>query len=216
MHSFNPDNSSARWVPRHRPYFTDAGPGLEMLLALLVLLVVRVPLMVLASLVLAGSWYQLLPWASPTHTRCQGLEGAAVWLHVRPHPVLVCLPLQGFWKSPVLPGERWRRGRPASGRCGPGTPCPSRCARLQLAPPPGPFFSPFCVRALLICEQGPFMQRRPHQAPPQPSPTLGRGFPFHLALGAPLRARRQEGLVVSQNRVTQLSVGHCGPAALIF
>lgn len=178
MHAFNADNSSARRVPRPRPYFTDAGLGLVMLLALLVLLVVRVPLMVLASLVLAGSRRQLPPWAPPTHTRCQGLEGAAVWLHVRPHPVLVCLPLQGFWKSPVLPGERWRRGRPASGRCGPGTPCPSRCARLQLAPPPGPFFSPFCVQALLICEQGPFMQRRPHQARRSPVPPLAGDFLF--------------------------------------
>ena len=30
-----------------------------------------------------------------THTRGQGLQGTAAWLHVRPHPILLCLPLQG-------------------------------------------------------------------------------------------------------------------------
>lgn len=67
----------------------------------------------------------------------------------------------------------------------------------------GPSTRPFLLS--LLCS-GPFdLRTRPLYAapaspgPPQPSPTLGRGFPFHLALGAPLRARRQEGLVVSQN-----------------
>lgn len=76
--------------------------------------------------------------------------------------VLLFLPPQGFWKRraarevavvgvPPLPAG-------AGGR--PGTLSRSRCARLQLAPAPGPFFSPLFVRALLIWEQGPFMWRR--------------------------------------------------------
>ena len=31
----------------------------------------------------------------PTHTRGQDLQGTAAWLPVRPHPNLLCLPLQG-------------------------------------------------------------------------------------------------------------------------
>lgn len=31
----------------------------------------------------------------PIHTQGQGLQGTAAWLHVRPHPILLCLPLQG-------------------------------------------------------------------------------------------------------------------------
>ena len=85
-----------------------------------------------------------------------------------PHPSLP--PTAG------LPGEQWRRPTPlASGRCGLGTRCPSRCARLQLAPPPSPFFSPLCVQALLIREQGPFMWCWPRWAAPT-HPWLGISF----------------------------------------
>lgn len=102
IHSWNTDNSSARWAPCHRPFSTEEGPEL-VLLPLLMVTVAGV-----SSL-----------WTHPTQPQCRPLQPA--WLWVRPYPILLCLPPQGFWKSPGLPGGG---GGPASGRCGPGTPCP--------------------------------------------------------------------------------------------
>lgn len=100
----------------------------------------------------------------------------------------------------------------AAGR--PGTPCRSRCARLQLAPAPGLSSLPFCA--------GPFdLGTRPLYVAPglarPPRPTQGWGFPFHLARGAPGSEREsRRDLVVSQNLGDSAFSGHCGLAALIF
>ena len=129
MHSFNADNSSARWVPRRRPYSTDAGLELGTLLALLVLLafpllvllVVRVPLMVLASLVRAGSWCQLPPWAPHSHL-VPGSRGCCCLAPCETPPRACLPPTAGLLEKPSV----------ARGAVEEGPPLPAGTAGLAL------------------------------------------------------------------------------------
>ena len=173
IHSWNTDNSSARWAPCHRPFSTEEGPEL-VLLPLLMVTVAGV-----SSL-----------WTHPTQPQCRPLQPA--WLWVRPYPILLCLPPQGFWKSPGLPGggaalpvgavDLARRAL--------------KVRQTAAGPAARPFLLSLCVQALLIWGTRPL-----YAAPALPGRLShpGWGFPFHLALGALLRARRQEGSTVSQN-----------------
>ena len=129
--------------------------------------------------------------------------------------VLLFLPPQGFWKHWGCQGGGGGTAA-ASRRCGPAWHTePLKVRQTAAGPRPGPFFTLLFVQALLIWEQGPFMWRRAW--PGLASPPRAGDFLFIWHWEPRAWSETAGGIWwCHKTWVTQLSVGHCGLAALIF
>lgn len=129
--------------------------------------------------------------------------------HSAPGPASpACLALGETLPHPSLPPTAGLLEKPSAawgaGEEGPALPVGAvglarralKVRQTAAGPAARPFLLSLCVQALLIWGTRPL-----YAAPASPGRLShpGWGFPFHLALGALLRARRQEGSTVSQN-----------------
>lgn len=213
----------------HCHYFADGGPSqlwpplpvavLPSALALFSFLAVGavVVLGVSGDVTVAGRTPMAgCPWALRSHMET-GSRGRCHRAPCVSPPGPALAPPAGVWRSPGLPGRQWGAGGcPASGRCGPAWHAGLfKVLQTAAGPRPRPFFSLLSVEALLIWEQGPFMWR--WAWPGLPVPPKPGDFLFIWCEEPRAPSETADGLWwCHKTWVTQLSVGHCGPAALLF